>query len=51
LVADEDKDTRVVDTNCTYCLDCIEACPDKALTLEFADKPIYKGGSEWWEKK
>jgi len=51
MVVDEDEDTRVVDTNCTFCLDCIEACPDKALTLEFADKPIYKGGSEWWEKK
>ena len=51
LVADEDEDTRVVDTNCTFCLDCVEACPEKALTVEFANKKIYQSGQDWWKRK
>jgi polyferredoxin len=47
---EDDKD-RIVDMNCTFCLDCIEACPEKALSLSIASKPFYKGGSDWWRKE
>jgi polyferredoxin len=48
---EEDKMDRIVDTNCTFCLDCIEACPEKALSLSLASKPFYKGGRDWWKKE
>ena len=46
------KKARYVDIDkCKACGDCIEACPEKAITLEFANKNIYQGGREWWQKK
>jgi polyferredoxin len=47
-VKDEDKYRRVTDTNCMFCLECIESCPDKALSLSFGGKKIYHGGKSWW---
>jgi polyferredoxin len=47
---EEDKKDRVVDLNCTFCLECIESCPEKALSLSFANKPFYKGGRDWWKR-
>jgi polyferredoxin len=48
---DEDFDDRVTDMNCIFCLDCIEACPEKALSLSVNNKPIYRGGKGWWERR
>lgn len=50
-VKDEDLDDRVTDMNCIFCLDCIEACPEKALSLSVNNKPIYRGGKGWWERR
>jgi polyferredoxin len=50
-IQEEDKKDRIVDMNCTFCLDCIEACPEKALNLSFASKPFYKGGRDWWKRE
>ena len=50
-VRDEDKDSRISNIDCTLCLECIEKCPEKALTLQFANKEIYKGGKDWWTKR
>jgi formate hydrogenlyase subunit 6/NADH:ubiquinone oxidoreductase subunit I len=37
--------------NCIYCLECIETCPEKALTLSMGKKTIYQGGKKgWWER-
>ncbi len=47
---DEDIDYEIRNRECIYCLDCIDACPEKALALKFQNKEIYKGGKEWWEK-
>jgi polyferredoxin len=48
---DEDKDNNVTDMNCDFCLECIEACPDKALSLNVGGKAIYRGGKkEWWNR-
>ncbi len=49
-VKNESVDERVMDTNCTLCLECIDACPEKgAVYLTLGGKKIYQGGSEWWE--
>lgn len=50
-IREEDKKDRVMDLNCTFCLECIEACPEKALSLSFASKPFYKGGRDWWKRR
>jgi polyferredoxin len=50
-IQEEDEKDRIVDMNCTFCLECIEACPEKALSLSFASKPFYKGGRDWWKKE
>jgi ferredoxin len=47
---DEDVDYEIRDRECIFCLDCIDACPEKALILQFRNKDVYKGGKEWWEK-
>ncbi|MHA1933378.1 MAG: 4Fe-4S binding protein, partial [Promethearchaeota archaeon] len=49
-IKDEDVDHRVTDMNCIICLDCIEKCPEKALSLTMGKKEIYRGGKKgWWE--
>ncbi len=50
-IKEEDKKDRVVDLNCTFCLDCIESCPEKALSLSLASKPFYRGGKDWWKRR
>ncbi len=50
-IMEESETARIGDTSCTFCLECIEACPEKALSLNFGNKVIYKGGSDWWESK
>jgi polyferredoxin len=47
-IREEDKKDRVMDMNCTFCLECIEACPEKALSLSLANKSFYIGGKDWW---
>jgi polyferredoxin len=50
-IRDEDKDDNVTDTNCDFCLECIESCPEKALSLTVGKTPIYRGGKKgWWDK-
>jgi len=48
-VRDEDRDARVSNSECTFCLDCVEKCPEKVLSLRLANITIYKG-EEWWAK-
>lgn len=48
-VKTESKDERVMDTNCTLCLECIDSCPEKAVYMTLGGKKIYQGGSEWWK--
>ena len=48
-VRDENKDERVMDTNCTLCMECISACPEKAVYATFGGKRFYQGGSDWWK--
>jgi polyferredoxin len=50
-VRDENVDDRVVDTNCTFCGECIEVCPEKAVYASFGGKKFYEGWSEWWSSK
>ncbi len=50
-VMDENVDDRVVDTNCTFCGECIEACPENAVYATFGGKKFYQGWSEWWRSQ
>jgi ferredoxin len=50
-VRDEGRNERVMDMNCTFCLECIENCPEKALKLSMAKKNIYRGGRDWWKRR
>jgi polyferredoxin len=50
-IKEEDKDDNVTDMNCDFCLECIENCPEKALSLCVGKKAIYKGGKkDWWQR-
>jgi polyferredoxin len=49
-VLNENKDERVMDTNCTLCLECVDACPEKAVYATIGTKRVYQGKwSEWWK--
>jgi polyferredoxin len=51
VIRDEIKDDNVTDMNCDFCLECIESCPEKALSLSVGKKAIYRGGKkDWWEQ-
>jgi polyferredoxin len=46
-VCEEYEKDRVVDMNCTLCLECIEVCPENALSLSVFTKQVYQG----WKKR
>jgi len=41
---------RVSTVDCDLCLKCVDACPEKALSLSFAGRPVYSGGKGWWKR-
>jgi ferredoxin-type protein NapH len=49
IVQDEDIKTRISDTNCTYCGECVERCYERALSIKMGPVTIYKGGKSWAE--
>jgi polyferredoxin len=51
IIRDEEKDERVTDMNCDFCLECLEACPERALSVTIGNKAIYRGGKKgWWQQ-
>ncbi|UCE74233.1 MAG: 4Fe-4S binding protein [Methanomassiliicoccales archaeon] len=49
-VKESDDSGKVGDLDCIYCLKCIKACPEKALTLKLKNKEIYSGDGIWKTK-
>jgi polyferredoxin len=49
-VLDEDRKERLVSSDCIFCGECVQRCPDKALTFQFMNLPIYEGGSSWYDR-
>ncbi len=47
----ENVNDRVVDTNCTFCLECVDACPEKAVYATMGGVKVYQGGRDWWKFK
>jgi Pyruvate/2-oxoacid:ferredoxin oxidoreductase delta subunit len=50
-VEKEKKDTNVSSSECVMCLECVGNCPEKALSLKFAGKDVYRGATSWWKRK
>lgn len=42
---------RVSTVDCDLCLKCVDACPEKALSLSFAGRQLYSGGRNWWRRR
>ena len=49
-VLDEDKKERLGDVDCIFCGECVEKCPDRALTIKFGPFTVYKGGTFWSDR-
>ena len=49
-VLDEDENERLKDGDCIFCGECVQRCPDRALTFKFGPWTIYRGGTAWYDR-
>jgi polyferredoxin len=46
-IKDRENSGKIGDTGCIYCLKCVKACPEKALTFNAGKREIYTGEGLW----